>query len=172
MGPAGTKGDKGDKGDKGEVLILDGGVVTGPQGKPGDSVRLMALPAGDLACPQGGVRLIVDGGTATVCNGTPGSQGAAGPQGLPGGYPVRLQNGALDLDLPSALTRAEAIAWNLAYEEESGLVIGPDGQARYTGTLRDLLAAHSGELAAGFNVRDLPAVTRAMSELRSRLEKG
>ena len=94
-----------------------------------------------------------------------------GPHGLPGGYPVRLRSGALDLDLPPALTRAAAIAWNLAYEEESGLVVGADGQANYTGRLRDLLALHSKSLAAGFHVRDLAAVTRAMSDLRSRLER-
>lgn len=93
-----------------------------------------------------------------------------GPHGLPGGYPVSLQDGTLDLDLPPALTRAAAIAWNLSYEEVSGLVVGADGQARYTGALHDLLAAHSKRLAAGFHVRDLGAVTREMSDLRSRLE--
>ena len=45
-----------------------------------------------------------------------------------------------DLDLPSALTHAEAIAWNLRYEEESGLVVGPDGRATYTGLLRERLS--------------------------------
>jgi hypothetical protein len=94
-----------------------------------------------------------------------------GPHGLPGGYPVKLDDGVLDLDLPSALTRAAAIAWNLSYEEASGLVVAPNGQASYTGTLRDLLATHSPALAAGFHVRDLPAVTREMDDLRSRLER-
>ena len=56
-----------------------------------------------------------------------------GPNGLPGGYPVRLAAGELDLDLPAALTRDEAIAWNLRYEQESGLVVGADGRATYTG---------------------------------------
>ncbi|HMK78808.1 MAG TPA: hypothetical protein VK438_04130 [Xanthobacteraceae bacterium] len=93
-----------------------------------------------------------------------------GPHGLPGGYPVKLRGGALDLDLPSALTRAEAISWNLGYEQESGLVVSPDGQARYTGRLRELLAAQSPALAAGFHVRDLAEATRAMTELRARLE--
>jgi hypothetical protein len=94
-----------------------------------------------------------------------------GPHGLPGGYPVKLRGGALDLDLPSALTRDAAIAWNLSYEQASGLVIAPDGQASYTGTLRDLLAAYSPALAAGFHVRDLAAVAREMNDLRSRLER-
>jgi hypothetical protein len=94
-----------------------------------------------------------------------------GPHGLPGGYPVRLHDGVLDLDLPSAFTRAQAIAWNVSYEQESGLVVSPEGDATYTGRLRDRLAAHSPALAGGFNVRDLAGVARAMSDLRSRLER-
>jgi hypothetical protein len=94
-----------------------------------------------------------------------------GPHGLPGGYPVRLRGGTLDLDLPSGLTRNEAIAWNLRYEEESGLVVAADGRATYTGILRELLAAHSPELAGGFAVRDIAEVHRAMNDLRSRLEQ-
>ena len=93
-----------------------------------------------------------------------------GPHGLPGGYPVRLRGGALELDLPSGLTLDEAIAWNLSYELESGLVVAPDGQATYTGRLHELLGVHSPTLAAGFHVRDLREVSRAMNDLRSRLE--
>lgn len=94
-----------------------------------------------------------------------------GPHGLPGGYPVRLTSGTLDLDLPSALTREEAIAWNLRYEEESGLVVSPDGRATYTGTLRERLQALSPALAGGFHVRDIAHVYRDMNDLRSRLER-
>lgn len=93
-----------------------------------------------------------------------------GPGGLPGGYPVKLHAGTLHLDLPSALTRTEAIAWNQRYEEESGLVITADGRAIYTGILRERLAAHSPVLAEGFHVRDIADAYRAMHELRSRLE--
>jgi hypothetical protein len=94
-----------------------------------------------------------------------------GPRGLPGGYPVRLNAGEIDLDLPTSLTRSEAIAWNLRYEEESGLVVGPDGRAVYTGILRERLAALSPALAGGFHVRDIADVYRAMNDLRSRLER-
>jgi hypothetical protein len=94
-----------------------------------------------------------------------------GPHGLPGGYPVRLASGAIDLDLPRGLSRAAAIAWNLSYEEESGLVVGTDGSATYTGLLRDRIAAFSPALAEGFAVRDILAVSREMGDLRSRLEQ-
>jgi hypothetical protein len=93
-----------------------------------------------------------------------------GPRGLPGGYPVRLAAGELDLDLPPSLTRGEAIAWNLRYEEESGLVIGADGRATYTGILRERLAAVSPDLADGFHVGEIEDVYREMNALRTRLE--
>jgi hypothetical protein len=93
-----------------------------------------------------------------------------GPSGLPGGYPVKLHAGTLDLDLPSAVTRSEAIAWNSRYEEQSGLIITADGRAIYTGALRERLAAHSPVLAEGFRIRDIADVYRAMLDLRSRLE--
>jgi hypothetical protein len=92
-----------------------------------------------------------------------------GPHGLPGGYPVRLSAGGLALDLPPGLTRTEAIAWNLRYEQESGLVV-ENGRAVYTGRLRELLAAVSPDLAAGFHVRDIEEVYRAMHTLRVQLE--
>ncbi len=94
-----------------------------------------------------------------------------GPSGLPGGYPVKLHAGKLHLDLPSALTRAEAIAWNRRYEEESGLVITADGRTIYTGVLRERLAVLSPVLAEGFHVRDIADAYRAMHDLRSRLER-
>lgn len=94
-----------------------------------------------------------------------------GPHGLPGGYPVKLCAGVLDLDLPSALARDEAINWNLRYEEECGLVVTPDGRAHYTGILRERLEALSPELGGGFHVRDIIDVYRDMNDLRSRLER-
>jgi hypothetical protein len=94
-----------------------------------------------------------------------------GPHGLPGGYPVRLRGGVLDLDLPSGLARNEAIAWNLSYEEESGLVVLANGRAGYTGILRERLRALSPTLADGFHVRDIADVYRDMNDLRSRLER-
>jgi len=95
---------------------------------------------------------------------------APGPRGLPGGYPVKFRGGELDLDLPASLTREEAIAWNLRYEQESGLVVGPDGHAVYTGRLRELVATYSPDLAAGFHVHDIDAAYRAMHTLRTQLE--
>ncbi len=92
-----------------------------------------------------------------------------GPAGLPGGYPVALRGRKLDLDLPPGIDREAAIAWNARYEAENGLVVGPDGRARYTGRLYDGLRAESPDLATGFDVGDLELVWQAMSALRERL---
>jgi hypothetical protein len=92
-----------------------------------------------------------------------------GPMGLPGGYPVALKSGRIGLDLPEGIDRGAAIAWNGEFERQNGLVIGPDGRARYTGRLHDALEAESPDLAAGFDVADLEQVWQAMSALRDRM---
>ena len=61
------------------------------------------------------------------------------------------------------------MAWNRRFEEGCGLVV-EDGYARYSGKLRDLLAAISPELAEGFAVRDLEAMRGEMEALRARLQ--
>jgi hypothetical protein len=94
-----------------------------------------------------------------------------GPHGLPGGYPVQWQDGALSLRLPPGLSRAAAVAWNAQFETANGLVL--DGtRVRYTGRLAERLHAVSPQLAAGFDMSDLEAVHEAMQELRSRLQSG
>ncbi|KAB2847024.1 MAG: hypothetical protein F9K44_14285 [Hyphomicrobiaceae bacterium] len=94
---------------------------------------------------------------------------APGPLGLPGGYPVRLDQDGLKLDLPPGLSREEAVAWNASFEEKNGLVVEADGRARYTGKLAARLRVLSPDLARGFNVKDLDQVFAAMSDLRARL---
>lgn len=94
-----------------------------------------------------------------------------GPHGLPGGYPVKLHSGRLDLDLPPGLDRATAIAWNERHEAGNGLVVDDAGFARYTGRLHERLKEESPDLAAGFAARDLEDVWRAMVGLRDRMLK-
>ena len=128
------------------------------------NVRLTREPAIEISGPSG-VPLML-----AMAAGKNWSGHMPGPNGLPGGYPVRFSDGLLDLDLPATLSRDEAIAWNLSFEEASGLVVGPDGRATYTGALRERLAALSPALADGFYVRDIAEACRAMSDLRSQLE--
>ena len=65
----------------GTVLVLDGGVVTGPRGPQGASLLVLSLDAG-VQCPTGGVLVALeDGGSPhAVCD------GAQGPIGMTGGY--------------------------------------------------------------------------------------
>lgn len=92
-----------------------------------------------------------------------------GPNGLPGGYPVAFTGGHLDLDLPSGLSREEAIRWNARFEEENGMTVDSEGHVRYTGILYDRLNAVSPVLAKGFHVGDLETVFTEMEALRAQL---
>ena len=92
-----------------------------------------------------------------------------GPNGLPGGYPVRLSAGEMMLDLPTSLGHDAAVAWNAGFEAANGLVV-EDGRARYTGRLYDRLRQASPTLAEGFAVGDIDAVYDEMVALRSRLQ--
>lgn len=92
-----------------------------------------------------------------------------GPGGRPGGYPVRFEGGELSLDLPKGLTEADAVAWNAAFERESGLYVDEAGQAHFTGKLKAKLEAHSPDLAAGFRMAEFDAVFAAYEALRARL---
>lgn len=93
-----------------------------------------------------------------------------GPNGLPGGYPVRFRDDRITPDLPASLSLSEAIAWNRGFEEIKGLLIEPDGSVRYRGVLHERLAAISPELAGGFHVSEFDAVCAAMQDLRRRLQ--
>ena len=95
---------------------------------------------------------------------------APGALGLPGGYPVRWQDGTLALDLPPGLTRDEAVGWNQGFEARNGLLVSADGRVTYTGVLHERLKALSPDLAGGFALHDLDAVHGAMAALRDRLQ--
>lgn len=94
---------------------------------------------------------------------------APGPNGLPGGYPVRLSHGELALDLPPGIAAAEAVNWNASFEAQSGMTVGQDGRVSFSGVLRDRLVAQNPALDSGFDVRDLEAVCDDLLQLRDRL---
>lgn len=94
-----------------------------------------------------------------------------GPNGLTGGYPVRLVDGRIALDLPEGLTEEEAIAWNRGFEAANGIVVKPDGTVTYVGRVEAALRRISPDLAAGFSMSDFDAAYRAMSDLRARLRQ-
>jgi hypothetical protein len=127
------------------------------------SVRLTPEPAIEVS-GAAGVPLIL-----AMVTGREWSGHVPGPNGLPGGYPVRWRDGALTLDLPSGLSRDAATGWNTQFEAAGGLVL-EGTRARYTGRLEERLHALSPLLSAGFDVLDLEQVHRDMQELRTRLQ--
>lgn len=104
-----------------------------------------------------------------MAGGRPWQGHVPGPNGLPGGYPVSLEEGRLNLDLPAAISEAEAIRWNASFEEANGLVVAADGTARFTGILGDRLAQQLPALAQAFRVSELEAVCAEMLAVRDRL---
>ena len=94
---------------------------------------------------------------------------APGPNGLPGGYPVKLEGRSMVLDLPKGVTEAEAFAWNDAFEQANGLTVSGT-TAQFNGRLSELLAAETFSHAEGFDVRDLETVCTEMLSLRTKLQ--
>ncbi|WP_108659609.1 hypothetical protein [Acuticoccus kandeliae] len=93
-----------------------------------------------------------------------------GPNGLPGGYPVRLEGGALVLDLPDGVTEAEAVAFNAAYEANGGMVVEGD-DVIFTGKTREALARYDAAISGGFAVADTMAAIDRFEALRASLSR-
>ncbi len=70
------------------------------------------------------------------------------PQGLPGGYPVRISGGAIEIDLPPGVDLAEAIAWNERQGRRDGVEsIADDGTVTFTDEARAAVAGVADWLA-------------------------
>jgi len=83
---------------------------------------------------------------------------APSPGGLPGGYPVRIDGGAVLLDLPPGLSRDEAVAFNERMAHGDGVArIDGDGTVNFTAACRDAVAALDPGLAEPLSPGDLAA---------------
>jgi hypothetical protein len=129
------------------------------------SVQLAAEPVIDISGASG-VPLFL-----AMIEGSTWQGHVPGPAGLPGGYPVVLRNGTLDLDLPPGLSRAAAIDWNAAFEQRNGVVVSADGRVRYTGRVDAALRAVSSTIADGFMMQDFGAADAALTALREQLRR-
>jgi hypothetical protein len=85
------------------------------------------------------------------------------PDGLAGGYPVTIQNGAVELDLAANWSRAQAVASNLASLPWDGLKsIEDDGTAVFTEAAANSLHALLGRAEDGLRPGDAPEMARAL----------
>ncbi|WP_280714321.1 hypothetical protein [Kitasatospora sp. MAP5-34] len=95
-----------------------------------------------------------------------------GPNGLPGGYPVRIGAGRVELDLPDGCDEAAAVALNSqgAYDMGAG-VIDADGFSRFSSTAEGLLKPYTPRFAAGFHIDELDQACAELTALRATLER-
>jgi hypothetical protein len=79
-----------------------------------------------------------------------------GVLGLPGGYPVRFDNGKLQLRLPDGLTQQDAVAFNVMAGAAEGVQrITEDGALFYSDSAKQAMAASCPELAEPLRAKDI-----------------
>ena len=70
------------------------------------------------------------------------------PAGLPGGYPVRIADGSVALDLPPGVTLAAAISFNERMGRDDGVErVDDDGTVHFTARCREAVAGVAPDLA-------------------------
>ncbi|MFG3053308.1 saccharopine dehydrogenase NADP-binding domain-containing protein [Kitasatospora sp. NPDC048239] len=80
------------------------------------------------------------------------------PLGLPGGYPVRIANGSVALDLPPGLTVDQAVAFNERMGRGDGVErIDEDGTVHFTPACREAVADFAPDLAEPLAVGEMAA---------------
>lgn len=73
---------------------------------------------------------------------------APGPRGLPGGYPVRVAAGRVELDLPPGVDAGEAVAFQWRSARRDGVEkVEPDGTVVFTEEACEAVARHDPRLA-------------------------
>ena len=86
------------------------------------------------------------------------------PLGLPGGYPVRVHDGRVELRLPDGIDTATAVAWNQRMTALDGIDV--DGDRVH---LPEAINEHAPDLADGFPVADLRQACTRLLRLREEL---
>ena len=80
------------------------------------------------------------------------------PHGLPGGYPVRIAQGEVTLDLPPGVTEEQAVRFNQQQSQADGVEkIDDDGTVHFTEAAREAVAAVDPALAEPLEIGDLEA---------------
>ena len=93
----------------------------------------------------------------------------SGPMGLPGGYPAKVFDGRIELDLPDRISREEAVATNEAAARFDAIDrIEADGTVVYTGEARAVMES-LGYRCEAVTFDELPRRCRILLELYDRL---
>jgi hypothetical protein len=106
-----------------------------------------------------------------LLGGSPYACHAAGPLGLPGGYPVRLEGNRLELDLPDGFPAAAAIALNQEAAAAEGVVVENSGEVRFSRAAAEAIEPWLPQWADGFPAMDTEQVTADLFALREELRK-
>lgn len=93
-----------------------------------------------------------------------------GPLGLPGGYPVRLQDRTVRLRLPDGVTLDNAIALQQAWSRHDGAMV-TGGRVTLGEPAAAALGPHLPYLTDGFAAADTARVCTDLLDLRERLRK-
>jgi hypothetical protein len=92
------------------------------------------------------------------------------PFGLPGGYPVRVANRQLHLDLPSEIGIEQAVAWNRATARNDGVTLESE-RVKFVGKAFSQLHDVSPRLAQGFQIADFDGFITEFIALRDHLKQ-
>lgn len=139
-----------------------------------DEIQEPLVAISDLAAIRGAeINQITGASVAGLLNGILGGASIrchlCGPLGLPGGYPVRMLGGQVELDLPPAISMDAAVQFNTDAARAEGVVVA-EGRVTFTGPARNALARVSPALSNGFPVNELDAATVEFIRLRERLQ--
>ncbi|MET9858951.1 hypothetical protein ABZY93_06420 [Streptomyces smyrnaeus] len=94
-----------------------------------------------------------------------------GPHGLPGGYPVRVHDRRVLLDLPRGWTRERAAEANQRWGRHDGVVVDESGKVSFFRRGGEDIGPLVPELAGSLRAGDVPELLPELLALRVRLRK-
>jgi hypothetical protein len=96
---------------------------------------------------------------------------APGPNGLPGGYPVVVSRGRVEVRTPPGLSLEDAQLWNERAGEKEGIIVGGEGKVVFTASARAALKTAAPSLAGGFHAEELDAYCQEFLDLRAKMRR-
>ncbi|GGX43452.1 potassium transporter TrkA [Streptomyces noursei] len=131
------------------------------------------LLAGHRACSREELNAVT-GHTAAVlaarlAAGTEVCADLPGPLGMPGGYPVRIHDDRIALDLPNGLTAEGAVAWQMRMAEHDGVVVTPSGNVRFGEQAHQALSAQLTDIPRDYEAQDMELLAQQLLGLREKL---